>query len=303
MTGVLCGKQKEKRLARALARRMTEGEGNELLVFSLQGLDLTRRAARGTLVTSSGVRPALCPLPAVIANLSAQRVAGGRRLLRALRELPGVTLLNPANTFDQRAVRAMLRSCPKLKRRLPEAAPGGETQGGLLLRPVRGENLRRVLYLRRPASGGMSQSDGREHLRVPPLLAGENGVLILRSYLCKGAGGRWHVCLRTSEGGPAGDGKTGKSLPAARGIPLAVARCISRYLPDLAFCTVDLVFGEDGGPYFLGLGGWQGLAACGRPRRSLIAALRWVLAGYETPARPMRGPGRRKTGRQASESE
>lgn len=302
MTGVLCGKRKEKRLARALARRMTEGEGNELLVFSLQGLDLTRRTARGTLVTASGVRPALCPLPAVIANLSAQRAAGGRRLLRALRELPGVTLLNPANTFDQRAVRAMLCSCPKLKRCLPEAAPGGETRGGLLLRPVRGENLRRVLYLRRPVSGGMPQTDGRERLRVPPLLAGENGILILRAYLCKGAGDRWHVCLRTAEG-PAGEEKTGKSLPAARGIPLAAARCISRYLPDLAFCTVDLVFGEDGGPYFLGLGGWQGLAACGRPRRRLIAALRRVLAGYETPARPMRGPGRRKTGRQASESE
>lgn len=273
MTGILCDRRDEKRLPRALERAAVCSGEAEILVFTLRGVDLARRSAAGTLVTPRGAAPARRPLPRRIANLSVQRTAAGRRTLRALRELPGVTLLNPANRFDARAVREMLRSCPKLA----PCLPGEEGAGGVLLRPARGEDLSRVRCFP-PVRQGESAAPapagaGMEKLAVPALRAAAGRPMTVRSYLCRVPSGRWKECRRETVI-PAGSGPP----PApTRGLALAAARCVARYLPDLAFCAADFVFSAEGAPVFLGLGGWHGLGRRGQPRRRLLAALCRVL--------------------------
>ena len=62
------------------------------------------------------------------------------------------------------------------------------------------------------------------------------------------------------------DGKTNEALKR-------MIEYINNFIPDLAFCTIDFTLDKDGNPYFLSLGGWQGLMQKKAPHKTLVDAL------------------------------
>lgn len=302
MVGVLCTPQKESAFAAELPEYLQPELGKgycSAAVFTMKNLNLTERTVYGSLLTASGISTGRTALPGVIFNFSVQHAWGDIRKLHALKETPNLKLLNPANFFDQRAMLEMLASRKETTAYvLPFGniektdVPAYDFSGDFILRPEKGLDAAKMLYGHQTAYGyDLYSGEGGPYSKqydirgaVAPLIGGSSLILhapellmdvgtprLVRGYLRRETNGEWQIALRTVPGqGGRIFRRTGGRADAAL---FKITRCLSSYMPELVFCTVDLVFDRDSKPYFTGLGGWQNLTPGKRRSRPLLYAL------------------------------
>lgn len=281
-------------------RALPADEPLSVLVFSLSELHMEERMIGGVLVTGEGVRAAWSPLPAVIFNAAVQHRRSSIRTLRALLELPDCRVLNPSNRFDQRQVREMLVGDPALAQAVPPEAGDTplESLPAFVRRPIFGSRVDRVVCGRvvcsshagkewelfnwgdapvsrisvdALSSAALSSANDKTDaaapgsaeeemtLRLPPPRARAGRPFATRALLQKAPRGEWEI-LR--HGGLFPPGRSDCPVGSAgKKLLLAAAGRVGCFLPDMALCTADLFWGEDGAPFLIGMGGWPGEAA------------------------------------------
>jgi hypothetical protein len=304
MVGILCSPRKEIRLARALSKiKMLDMKDRRLpvVVFSMPNINLIDKTFYGSLISEKTITTLSTNLPQIIFNFAVQHKKTDIKKLRNLMETENLTLLNLANSFNQWSIMEMLSSDPQTKRYImPHMSITKENlsldfkeTGSFIIKPQKGSNLSKTIYGSQVGSGfNLYNWNGHPYshlfdiqsaifptirkgkwvlLKTPELITYNNKLLTMRSYLKRNADGKWEVVLKTSiSQTELNDINSDVKVDDA---VLQVMNCINCFIADLVFCSINLVFGRDGTPYFLNLGGWQNLLLGKKQNKILFNSL------------------------------
>jgi hypothetical protein len=302
MVGLLCSQTKERLFADHIRRNADLTKQNvPVIVFSMPNINLSERTVYGTVISDGKLNEQKTELPGLIFNFAVQHTKSHLKKLKCMSELENLTLINPANSFNQWLIMKMLSSDSESRQYLlpytnissGSAFPDFQEIGSFILKSRSGSDPVRTIYCRKTKTGfdlfnigdtALSHLSDIQNVVIPILKSGKwvilqspelmtyrNRLLIIRSYLYKNSAGKWEAALKTvlsqtEEAYRKTDKKTDEVL-------LRMMNYINCFIPDLAFCTVDFAMNMDGTPYFLSLGGWQDLS----PKKALHGVLADIL--------------------------
>lgn len=307
MIGLLCNQNKKRLFSKYLrSSEILKQRGINVVIFSIQNVSLGHKTVYGTLVADGKAVSAKTELPSVIINFAVQYAKAHIKKLKRLSETENLTLINPVNSFNQWTILKMLSSCAQTNPYiLPYSYVSYENAisdiqkiDDFIIKPRNGSNYNKFIYCKKTSSGFdlyNFSNIARSHLFdiknaiIPAIRSGKwilinspklktrgGSLLIIRTYLHKNRG-EWEVVQKTAIS------KTEKVCSAYDEInqaALRLALCVTCYIPDLAFCTVDFVVDKDGKPYFLSLGGWQDIVPQKAPHKMLLEHICRSITAY-----------------------
>lgn len=310
MVGFLCSERREKRFANHLHHTMMpflKNQQKHIVVFAMSDVNLMDKTVFGHVISEESVAKLKVKLPPVILNFSVQSAKPDFKKLMDLIEAEGFTLINASNTFNQWTIMKMLSSDSKTKRYImpfvniskEEITFDFSKVKNFIVRPLNGAKLSKTIYCKKTYTGfdlynwgGTIYShlfnienaiiptirSGKWVLSVSPeLITYDNNLLVIRSYLQRNKKGEWTVVLKTEM--PKTDCENRILDKKVDDSLLKIISYINCFIPDLHFCTIDLVVSKDGLPYFLNLGGWQDLTT-EKQHKILFKALCQNLMAY-----------------------
>jgi hypothetical protein len=288
--------------------------GVSVTIFSMPNINLNDKTVYGTMISGGNAANIKTELPALVFNFAVQHTKKDIKKLMVLAETENVTLINSANSFNQWTIMKMLISDPETKQYvLPFADISSKDRsfdfdntGSFIIRPQNGSDCSKIIICRKSESGfdlynagGIAYShvfdihsaiipairSGKRVLSITPELVGsKNKLLIIRSYLYKVCDGKWKIAYRTpiDESGQCNETDDRKINTAL----MQMMGCINCFITDLAFCSIDLVLGSDGTPFFLSLGGWQDLMPGKKKHNTLLKILCQSITDYAETIHP-----------------
>jgi hypothetical protein len=309
MVGFLCSARNERHFANYLLKFMApvlNDRQTYVFVFTMSNVNLVDKTVYGSLISEKTVTKLKIELPQIIFNFSLQNTKLESKKLMELMEVENLTLINSTNVFDQWTIMKMLTSDLETKRYIMPFANITKEDNfvkykNFIVRPQNGSNLSKLIYSRKTYTGFdlynwggtiRSQlfniksaiipviSSGKWILSVSPeLITYNDRLLIIRGYLNKNNESVWKIVLKTEISQTEqiykkSDEKIDDSL-------LQIISYINCFIPDLHFCTIDLVVSKDKSPYFLNLGGWQNLIPGDTQHTILFDALCRNMMAYD----------------------
>lgn len=288
MVGFLCNQKKEKNFVDYMRNSMKlKNHRIPVLVFSIQNINLYDNTVYGTMISEGTATTLTTALPSLIFNFAVQHTNSHIKKLKQLIEVENLTLINPANSFNQWSIMKMLTSNPQSKKFvLPfvdipneNTIPDLQKIGNFIIKPQNGSNFKKIIYCRKTDYGFDLYNTGEiiySHLFdiqsaimptirrgkwilsvSPELINYNNRLLIIRSYMYRNCNGIWEVALKTAVSQT--EQIYRKAYEKIDAALLQMINDISCFVPDLSFCSIDILLSSDGTPYFLSLGGWQDL--------------------------------------------
>jgi hypothetical protein len=304
MVGILCGSGKEINLARTMSKIIMPDMKDRLtsiVVFSMPNVNLTDKTVYGCLISRETITILKTELPLLIFNFAVQHKKTDIKKLSNLLEIENLTLLNLANSFNQCSVMEMLSSDPQTQRYIMPYTnitmevfnPDFIEAGNFIIKPQNGSNRTKIIY---GSNFGLEFNlynwSGNQYshlvdiqnaifptirkgkwvlLKTPELMTYNNRLTTMRCYLQRNADGKWNVVLKTSI---SQNKRTHiNSFMKIDDSLLQIMNCINCFISDLVFCSIDLIFGRDGTPYFLNLGGWKTLLPENKQNNILVKNL------------------------------
>lgn len=309
MVGFLCNQRKEKYFANYMRNNMDlKNLKISVIVFSMQNINLNDNTVYGSMISDGAVTTLTTALPSLVFNFAVQHSNSNIKKLKQLIEVENLTLINPANSFNQWSIMKMLTSNPKSKQYvLPfvdipneNAIPDIQKIGNFIIKPQNGSDFKKIIYCRKTDLGFDLYNIGEitySHLfdiqsaimptirkgkwillSSPELISYNNKLLIIRNYMHRDCDGTWKVILKTTISQTEQIYK--KAYEKIDAALLDMMNDISCFVPDLSFCSVDIVLSSDGTPYFLSLGGWQDIRPGKSQHKILLDILCQSIAVY-----------------------
>ncbi len=311
MVGFLCSEKKEKRFVNNLHHNIMpflRDHKMYVVVFTLSDVNLIDKSVYGSVFIDDAVTKLKVNLPPVILNFSEQYAKSDFKKLMDLIEVENFTLINSSNSFNQWTIMKMLSSDTKTKQYImpfvnitkEERTFDFTKVRNFIVRPLNGTKLSKTIYCRKTYTGfdlynwgdtiyshlfnienaiDPTIRTGKWVLSVSPeLITYDNRLFVIRSYLQKNKEGEWKTVLKTEVSKTQHNSK----IPNEKidDSLLQIISCINCFIPDLHFCTIDLVLSKDGLPYFLNLGGWQNLIPEEKQHKILFKALCQNMVAY-----------------------
>lgn len=264
MIGILCNSNKIKKLSLTLQNFLNSYRTDEsFAVFSIDTIDLVNNTFNGYSVNNSKIEKLHSNIPSVIFNFSKQIRLKNTKKLRKLEETTNI--VNASNNINQFMIMQILSSHDNLKKHvLPFKKIDKNTfpedlskEKNCLIIPKKFSSTSKLFYIKLENYLYLDEDTLSKMgyiIKCPNLLTSDKKVVVFRTYFQKGNKGEWTLLVSSISTNKI-TLKT-KVINQFQDLSLSIINYVSKFMPSLGNCFIDLIIDSEFNAYFLHAGGW-----------------------------------------------